>query len=469
MRRVKSSTVPLPEFSRREAEANDRLSRLPHSILFRILQYLHAQDLISLGGCNRFLHNKCASNDLWSCFCDKEGVYTQSVRNSRSPKPWKAFSDKIRAVVSLGQKNTDSDIPHGFYRRAYVKVLFNWAKNKSSSTSYNLAQRKGTVVRGEYIIAWSNSDVAIICKRTKNITTVNVNGVEATSFFDGSTKFVVFIPSPEGSKLNTYRVEDGKLLNSYSFSQSLHISLSDCLHINCVAISGPDKVNVYDLNTGTEIHSTKVVKSSNRFVEFDGFRVVTCARDAKKLQGWNLKEKTVREIDQCTDFKVLSDIKQVIVFYVRWKCEIYNVDTMVKLETVTPSCGDFADVHTTLHYRARTLVGLLGGPPGTGTLFPVVDVWNLTDKGWVDKGVIMRGQVTDVGFVSSHLFLCETRKSDRSSGRFQLWHMRKASLVANISLPVDCTTTDRSIDPKQLNGSTVAVVTKDGVVVVDFN
>ncbi|CAD5231947.1 unnamed protein product [Bursaphelenchus xylophilus] len=463
MRRVKSSTVPLPEFSR-QAEPSDRLSRLQQKVLFRILQYLHAQDLLSLGACNRFLYHKSSDNDLWICFCEKEGVYLHSVRNSRSPNPLRAFSEKLRSVVSFGQRLDDSDIPHGHYRRAYLKVLYNWAKNKSNSTSYNITQRKGTVVRGEYILAWSNSDVAIISKRTKNVTTVNVSGVEATSFFDGSTKFVVFIPSPEGSKLNTYRVEDGKLLNSYSFSQSLHISLADCLHISCVAISGPDKVNIYDLNTGTEVHSTKVVKSSNRFVEYDGFRVVTCARDSKKLQGWNLRENTVREVDQCTDFKVLSDIKQVIVFYVRWKCEIYNVDTMIKLQSVTPSCGDFADVHVTLHYRARTLVGLMGGPPGTGTLFPVVSVWNLTDEGWIDKGIIMRGHVTDVGFVSSHLFLCETRKSDRSASRFQLWHVRKASLVANVSLPLDCNSNDRSLDPKQLNASTVAVVTKEGVV-----
>lgn len=98
---------------------------------------------------------------------------------------------------------------------------------------------------------------------------------------------------------------------------------------------------------------------------------------------------------------------------------------MEKLETITPSCGDFADVHLTLHYRARTLVALLGGPPGTGALFPIINVWNLNGQHWQDKGIILRGHVRDIGFVSSHIFLCEIKKSDRGSGRFQLWHVRK--------------------------------------------
>lgn len=124
-------------------------------------------------------------------------------------------------------------------------------------------------------------------------------------------------------------------------------------------------------------------------------------------------------------FQLLSDIKQVILFYVRWKCEVLNVDTMEKLESLTASCGDFADIHRSLHYRGRTLVGLMGGPPGTGALFPVVNVWNFDGYRWKDKGVILRGLVRDVGFVSSHLFLCEARKSERGAPRFQLWHVRK--------------------------------------------
>lgn len=34
---------------------------------------------------------------------------------------------------------------------------------------------------------------------------------------------------------------------------------------------------------------------------------------------------------------------------------------------------------------------------------------------------------------------------------------------------MDCTLTERSLSPHQLNGTTVAVVAKDGVVVADFN
>lgn len=52
----------------------------------------------------------------------------------------------------------------------------------------------------------------------------------------------------------------------------------------------------------------KVATSGDRFVEFDGFRIVVCARDLRKLEAWNLHEQKVRGVDQCSDFKVSNTI-----------------------------------------------------------------------------------------------------------------------------------------------------------------